>query len=45
LLFTLRMLVVPESGSIRSNSLKSTSLPFACSLAAARTCRGGGYLP
>src|ERR1700709_2100107 len=31
LLFTLRMLVVPPSGSIRSNSLKSTDLPFACS--------------
>src|SRR6202042_2116261 len=29
LLFTLRMLVVPPSGSIRSNSLKSTGLPFA----------------
>src|SRR5271156_2155421 len=31
LLFTLRMLVVPPSGSIRSNSLKSTGLPFASS--------------
>src|ERR1700749_3013331 len=29
LLLTLRMLVVPESGSIRSNSLKSTGLPLA----------------
>jgi hypothetical protein len=28
------MLVVPESGSIRSNSLKSTVLPFACSFSA-----------
>src|ERR1700722_19624415 len=34
LLFTLRMLVVPESGSIRSNSLKSTGLPLASSFAA-----------
>lgn len=34
LLFTLRMLVVPESGSIWSNSLKSTSLPLACSFSA-----------
>src|ERR1700757_4580710 len=34
LLFTLRMLVVPESGSIRSNSLKSTDLPLASSFAA-----------
>src|ERR1700720_4296894 len=34
LLFTLRMLVVPESGSIRSNSLKSTTLPLACSFSA-----------
>src|ERR1700722_15135574 len=34
LLFTLRMLVVPPSGSIRSNSLKSTVLPLACSFAA-----------
>src|SRR6201989_3446563 len=34
LLLTLRMLVVPESGSIRSNSLKSTVLPLACSFAA-----------
>src|SRR5258707_1538207 len=34
LLFTLRMLVVPPSGSIRSNSLKSTVLPFACSFPA-----------
>src|SRR6478672_224668 len=33
LLFTLRMLVVPESGSIRSSSLKSTGWPqFCCSL-------------
>src|SRR5260370_6897017 len=31
LLFTLRMLVVPPSGSILSNSLKSTGLPLACS--------------
>src|SRR4030088_1962666 len=31
LLFTLRMLVVPPSGSIRSSSLKSTVLPLACS--------------
>src|SRR5258705_11244250 len=29
LLFTLRMLVVPPSGSIRSSCLKSTGLPFA----------------
>src|ERR1700744_280407 len=29
LLFTFRMLVVPPSGSIRSNSLKSTGLPLA----------------
>src|SRR6202021_3470611 len=29
LLFTLRMLVVPPSGSIRSSSLKSTGLPLA----------------
>jgi hypothetical protein len=28
------MLVVPLSGSIRSNSLKSTVLPFACSFSA-----------
>src|ERR1700730_1694264 len=34
LLFTLRMFVVPESGSIRSNSLKSTGLPLACSFSA-----------
>src|SRR5258705_5925946 len=34
LLFTLRMLVVPPSGSIRSNSLKSTGLPLALSIAA-----------
>jgi hypothetical protein len=34
LLFTLRMLVVPPSGSIRSNSLKSTGLPLASSFAA-----------
>src|SRR5215218_8986088 len=32
--FTVRMLVVPESCSIRSNSLKSTGLPFASSFAA-----------
>ncbi|MET4476734.1 hypothetical protein ABIB66_001250 [Bradyrhizobium sp. F1.13.3] len=34
LLFTLRMLVVPESGSIRSSCLKSTGLPFASIFAA-----------
>src|ERR1700738_5716575 len=34
LLFTLRMLVVPPSGSIRSNCLKSTDLPLACSFSA-----------
>src|SRR5258706_14469771 len=34
LLFTLRMFVVPPSGSIRSNSLKSTDLPLACSFSA-----------
>src|ERR1700738_1556727 len=34
LLFTLRMLVVPPSGSIRSSSLKSTCLPLACSFSA-----------
>src|ERR1700694_2835750 len=34
LLFTLRMLVVPPSGSIRSNCLKSTGLPLASSFAA-----------
>src|SRR5215218_3751655 len=34
LLFTLRMFVVPPSGSIRSNSLKSTVLPLACSFSA-----------
>src|SRR5437773_1463380 len=34
LLFTLRMLVVPPSGSIRSSSLKSTVLPSACSFSA-----------
>src|SRR3954452_10526608 len=34
LLFTLRMLVVPPSGSIRSNSLKSTDLPLASSFSA-----------
>src|SRR6476619_13855 len=34
LLFTLRMLVVPPSGSIRSSSLKSTDLPLACSFSA-----------
>jgi hypothetical protein len=28
------MLVVPLSGSIRNNSLKSTVLPFACSFSA-----------
>jgi hypothetical protein len=32
--FTLRMFVVPPSGSIRSNSLKSTGLPLASSFAA-----------
>src|SRR3981189_1638934 len=32
--FTLRMLVVPPSGSIRSSSLKSIGLPFASSFAA-----------
>src|ERR1700730_10812119 len=32
--FTLRMLVVPESGSIRSKSLKSTDLPLAWSFSA-----------
>src|SRR6201990_2759164 len=32
--FTFRMFVVPESGSIRSNSLKSTGLPFAASFVA-----------
>ena len=31
--FTLRMLLVPPSGSIRSNSLKSTGLPLASSFA------------
>src|SRR5712672_1082080 len=34
LLFTLRMLVVPPSGSILSSSLKSTGLPFASSFSA-----------
>src|SRR3954470_23355509 len=34
LLFTLRMLVVPPSGSILSNSLKSTVLPLASSFSA-----------
>src|SRR5580704_731388 len=34
LLFTLRMLVAPPSGSIRSNSLKSTRLPLDSSFAA-----------
>jgi hypothetical protein len=34
LLFTLRILVVPPSGSIRSSSLKSTVLPLACSFSA-----------
>src|SRR6195256_776963 len=34
LLLTLRMLVVPPSGSIRSNSLKSTVLPLACNFSA-----------
>src|SRR3984885_14898432 len=34
LLFTLRILVVPPSGSIRSNSLKSTGLPLASSFEA-----------
>jgi hypothetical protein len=34
LLFTLRVLVVPPSGSIRSNCLKSTGLPLASSFAA-----------
>src|ERR1700745_3569725 len=34
LLVTLRILVVPPSGSIRSNSLKSTGLPLACSFSA-----------
>jgi hypothetical protein len=33
-LFTLRMLVVPLSGSIRSSSLKSMGLPLASSFAA-----------
>src|ERR1700729_2488700 len=33
-LLTLRMLVVPPSGSIRSSSLKSTGLPLACSFSA-----------
>src|SRR5580692_11327507 len=34
LLLTLRILVVPPSGSIRSNSLKSTGLPLAWSFEA-----------
>src|ERR1700749_1273249 len=34
LLLTLRMLVVPESGSIRSSSVKSTDLPLARSFSA-----------
>src|ERR1700693_6005000 len=34
LLFTLRMLVVPPYGSIRSNSLNSTGLPLARSFSA-----------
>src|SRR4029078_10198373 len=34
LLFTLRIFVVPLSGSIRSSSLKSTGLPLACSFSA-----------
>src|SRR4030088_256477 len=34
LLFTLRMLVVPPSGSSRSSSLKSTGLPFSRSFSA-----------
>jgi len=34
LLFTLRMLVVPESGSIQSSCLKSNGLPLASSFAA-----------
>src|SRR3954447_3824279 len=34
LLFTLRMLVVPPSGSILSSSVKSTALPLACSFSA-----------
>src|ERR1700742_5235855 len=34
LLVTLRILVVPPSGSIRSNSLKSTGLPLGCSFSA-----------
>src|SRR5882757_5922758 len=33
-LFTLRMLVVPPSGSMRSSSLKSTVLPLACNFSA-----------
>src|SRR3984957_19148254 len=37
LLFTLRMLVVPPSGSIRSNCLKSTGLPFP-------SCFAGAFL-
>src|SRR3978361_470855 len=32
--FTLRILVVPPSGSIRRSSLKSTVLPLACSFSA-----------
>jgi hypothetical protein len=34
----LRMLVVPPSGSIRSNCLKSTGLPLASSFAARFYC-------
>src|ERR1700729_3471463 len=34
LLFTLRILVVPLAGSMRSNSLKSVGLPLACSFSA-----------
>src|SRR6202043_1817668 len=34
LLFTLRMLVVPPSGALRSSSVKSTDLPLACSFSA-----------
>jgi hypothetical protein len=33
-LFTLRMLVVPESGCMRSNSSKSRGLLFACGFSA-----------
>src|ERR1700692_4853163 len=51
LLFTLRMLDVPPSGSIRSSSLKSTGLPLACSFAARffvasiRACCDEGLAP